>query len=575
MRFPKCLLSLALAAFVYSPAQAADPPTSFTYQGTLEQGGSPVTSAVDVRFTLWDDAAAGIQVGTPQTVTVTPTDGVFNASVDFGEAAFETNQALWVQIEVSPQGLGTFDDLGRQAIEGAPYALNTRGILMDSSGDAEIRNVVIGNINAGFGIAKNNFPLNFIGFSNDITNVSGDRQIRFRTNDGERVRLTDTSLNVMNDLIADAQAAIGTLPSGAFPLTLGSETTGELFQFEPDVGLTGSAWELGFNGTGLDLTESGTSEPRVSFNDGGDTELTNTRLNVDLAPVGGSTPDGSRISLTTPGGLPGIIIGRGDGAGAVDRDWVIYHQTDGALHFGDDTANPGDRVLTLTTDKRVGIGDSSPSTKLAVRDVSASENRIAIEAIVQNGTGVRGHSTATTGAHYGVYGQSDSLAGWGVFSSGRLGATGTKSFMIDHPLDPENWVLLHYSSESPEPLNTYSGNIVLGNNGAAVVQLPDYFQSINADYRYHLTAVGAPAPNLHVAQTVQNNRFVIAGGQPGQQISWEVTAKRMDPYVLQRGAPVELQKSGSERGKYLMPELYGHPESRGINFIDHHTPLDR
>lgn len=81
-----------------------------------------------------------------------------------------------------------------------------------------------------------------------------------------------------------------------------------------------------------------------------------------------------------------------------------------------------------------------------------------------------------------------------MFSDGRLGASGTKSFMIDHPLDPENAVLYHYSTESPTPKNAYSGTVVLGANGSAWVTLPDYFESINANYTYQ---VAAPGELLH------------------------------------------------------------------------------
>jgi hypothetical protein len=46
----------------------------------------------------------------------------------------------------------------------------------------------------------------------------------------------------------------------------------------------------------------------------------------------------------------------------------------------------------------------------------------------------------------GVEGQTFSLTnGYGVYSLGRLGASGPKSFRIDHPDDPESRYLLHYS----------------------------------------------------------------------------------------------------------------------------------
>ena len=87
-----------------------------------------------------------------------------------------------------------------------------------------------------------------------------------------------------------------------------------------------------------------------------------------------------------------------------------------------------------------------------------------------------------------------------VHVAGNLSASGGKPFRIDHPLDPENKYLYHYAMESPEILNLYRGTAVLNTNGEAWAELPDYFESINRDFTYQLTAVGAPMPNLHVGR---------------------------------------------------------------------------
>ncbi len=186
--------------------------------------------------------------------------------------------------------------------------------------------------------------------------------------------------------------------------------------------------------------------------------------------------------------------------------------------------------------------------------------------------GVYGIATGTTGTNFGVYGSASGTGSFGVYASGNLGASGTKPFQIDHPRDPANKYLYHYSSEGPEPLNVYSGNAVLDQRGEAVVDLPDYFESINKDYRYQLTPLEAAMPNLHVAQRIRGNRFRIAGGEPGLEVSWRVEATRNDRYVERYGAPVELDKPASQRGKYLHPELYGQPPEAGMH---HSQDLDR
>lgn len=203
-----------------------------------------------------------------------------------------------------------------------------------------------------------------------------------------------------------------------------------------------------------------------------------------------------------------------------------------------------------------------------------------------SGTAVFGTAFATTGTTYGVLGQAPSGSGWSVYATGRLGASGTKSFRIDHPADPENKYLQHYSAESPEVINFYSGKIALDERGEATVELPGYFASINKDPRYTLTAVGAPMPMLHIAEEINAEAllagerakpgepvptcsFRIAGGVAGAKVSWEVKALRNDAYVRQRPAPVEYEKSEGERGTYQHPELYGQPPERGVRHQSH------
>src|ERR1019366_4143800 len=106
---------------------------------------------------------------------------------------------------------------------------------------------------------------------------------------------------------------------------------------------------------------------------------------------------------------------------------------------------------------------------------------------------------------------------------GTFSATGTKNFRIDHPLDPANKYLFHASVESSEVLNLYSGNAVLDASGEAVVQLPDWFEVINKDFRYQLTSIGAPGRDLYVAEEVSGGHFKIAGGRPGGKVSWQVS----------------------------------------------------
>jgi len=131
------------------------------------------------------------------------------------------------------------------------------------------------------------------------------------------------------------------------------------------------------------------------------------------------------------------------------------------------------------------------------------------------------------------------------------------SFKIDHPLDPANKYLYHSFVESPDMMNIYNGVVTLDGKGRASVVLPDWFEALNRDFRYQLTAIGAPGPNLYIAEEVSGNQFKIAGGKPGSRVSWQVTGVRHDAWAEAHRIPLEVEKKGAEQGHYLHPELIG------------------
>lgn len=110
-------LSLAVASL-----SAAPQPTSFTYQGVLEDAGAAVDGAVTITFRLFDAATGGSQLGPTLTPPVTADDGVFSVPLDFGLEPYALNEALWLELTVDGQ------TLPRQALTAVPYALSTRGV---------------------------------------------------------------------------------------------------------------------------------------------------------------------------------------------------------------------------------------------------------------------------------------------------------------------------------------------------------------------------------------------------------------------------------------------------------------
>jgi hypothetical protein len=185
-----------------------------------------------------------------------------------------------------------------------------------------------------------------------------------------------------------------------------------------------------------------------------------------------------------------------------------------------------------------------------------------------NGNGVVGIANNGSAA-YGVWGKSTS--GYAGYFSGNVNVTGTLSksggsFKIDHPLDPENKYLQHSFVESPDMMNIYNGNVVLDGDGEAWVQLPEWFEVLNRDFRYQLTAIGAPFIP-YIAEEIANNRFKIAGGLPGKKVSWQVTGIRQDAWANAHRIEVEEEKGVGERGSYLHPELYGQSSDKSMERI--------
>jgi hypothetical protein len=237
--------------------------------------------------------------------------------------------------------------------------------------------------------------------------------------------------------------------------------------------------------------------------------------------------------------------------------------------------NAGSSAAGLVVDHE-GTGSSS---KGIVVDMNASAET-GIE-IIHPGIGITGLSSQTGKSSTGVYGFADdggvgiygnttgvSAGTYGVFSNTDLAASGVKSFVIDHPLDPSNKILRHYAIESNEVLNMYRGVAQLDKAGKVIVELPDYFAATNTNVSYQLTPIGTSS-QPYIAVEVDDNRFTI-GGAPGSKVSWTIMAERNDPtlqYFNAQGknySAEEIAKPENLKGRYYTPEAFGKEANRSI-----------
>lgn len=159
-RTPRALVVAALLTaglHLSSTASAFAPLTSaFTYQGEIAWNGTASSATVDLRFRLFDDLAAGAQVGvTVEKLTTTLVDGRFTTDLDFGSSAFDGNER-YLEIAVrSPAGVGAYVTLNpRQRLAAGPNSIYstkaataTNALALNGQAAAFYRDAA--NLNAG------------------------------------------------------------------------------------------------------------------------------------------------------------------------------------------------------------------------------------------------------------------------------------------------------------------------------------------------------------------------------------------------------------------------------------------
>ncbi len=309
----------------------------------------------------------------------------------------------------------------------------------------------------------------------------------------------------------------------------------------------------------------------------------------------GTSPPSAGLSIVVSSATPAIFASNsGNGGGMVGLcggvnpippgpRGVIGFCSPGVGVRGQSVSNTG---VLGASQSAFGVNGES-DTGVGVRGLSSSAPGVA--AISISGNGLESTTTSTSPGKAAVMAMGSPFAGEAVaailqgnvhiqknslqqgdlFVAGNLKVFGMKMFHIDHPLDPENKYLNHAAIESSEVLNVYSGNITTDANGNADVQLPDWFEALNKNYRYQLTVIGQFAQAI-VAEKINGNHFRIKTNEPNTEVSWQVTGVRSDPSARKLKFEIEEEKIERERGYYLDPEAFGQPEEKAIQWA--HDP---
>jgi len=361
-----------------------------------------------------------------------------------------------------------------------------------------------------------------------------------------------------------------------------------------NTGVIGEGPQNGVRGRSADVGGNGVRGENVAGGCGV-SGFTNTGTAADPAAVSGDNAGtGAGVKGTSQGvGVYGYangtgVYGRSDGFRAVAGE-----SDTGAGVYGYSYAGEGVHGETKGGDKAGVVAINSGFSGLARGLLATSGSGDAVWAEGRNAViAVASSDWSQNVALYGrvqsersiaVYGTIDaqrapgSMAGYfygPVTVAGSLYKSGG-GFKIDHPLHPEAMYLTHSFVESSEMKNIYDGVVTLNSKGEARVKLPSWFEALNRDFRYQLTPIGSPAPDLHIAEDISGNEFAIAGGKPGMKVSWQVTGVRKDPWAEANSVKVEVKKAAHEWGRYLEPGVHGQPEESGMMWTMHPEQQDR
>src|SRR5262245_51499751 len=123
---PIALASLAALLALSLPAAGELLTPAFTYQGRLNQNGSPATDTYDLRFEVYNAAAVCARVGQPIDIMAQAVSGgLFSADLNFGGPPTFDGTAYWLAVSARTTGTLTWSAIpGRSAIRPAPYSIH-------------------------------------------------------------------------------------------------------------------------------------------------------------------------------------------------------------------------------------------------------------------------------------------------------------------------------------------------------------------------------------------------------------------------------------------------------------------
>ncbi|MDB6028801.1 MAG: hypothetical protein JWM68_5024 [Verrucomicrobiales bacterium] len=219
------ILAIAAMALAFCTHTLVAQTSAFTYQGKLSVNNAAANGTYDLKFQVFDNAAAGSQVGTDQIQTgMVISNGLFTTTLDFGSGVFP-GADRWLQISAQTNGAGYTTLTPRQKVGAAPYSLQSaHATTADSATSAttagSANSVTAANITGtvpdallSTNVMLRNQPVNFTSFAGDglgLTNLDLDSL--------QHVSVTDTI--IQTNIYASAGTYNVTVPIGASRMTV-------------------------------------------------------------------------------------------------------------------------------------------------------------------------------------------------------------------------------------------------------------------------------------------------------------------------------------------------------------------